>query len=206
MDLILVGFSRMPGLVADKRRLFNGQKSPYSASDLFWRGINIRDGLYEAKEALDELVGWNNPEDPLVTEQPSTCPTCPMPKQYWFRDMYTSQATLYCWTIVLHINTLLSKLHIFLASSHAQIWSDEYAAQVYAECCEYTERICMSTEYVKQFMPLGSSYISYPIAMAWIYVPEDRKAWLFGELDQMMAITMNCAHPEIMDLFLERFI
>jgi hypothetical protein len=118
---------------------------------------------------------------------------------HWYRDSATARVALQCWAVVIQVNGAIAALHSFLSGLHIEAFAEGSMMVMQLESKRHAEDICKSVEYAKQYTPVESLFMSYPIFCAWTALPGAKKDWMVTELNHLNSCLMSDYNHAIMD-------
>ncbi|KAL2211667.1 hypothetical protein CC79DRAFT_1363967 [Sarocladium strictum] len=169
-------------IVQDIRSLSAQEPRKEEAEDLIGRCLDLKASAANILVRLDTLL---QSEPGRISSTASDDETCPQELKYWFMDHTTSITATYVWTLIIYINSLLATIGRYLPSGRSSQWSESTQLNAQAESHKLATNILMTVEYAKSLAPLGSSFMNFPMVIAWGVMGPGLKDWALRSLNEM---------------------
>lgn len=192
-------FSALADLLPDIRAACSLNGSIANAQALVPRILAVKDGICCAREYVHSMLGWKPSSRSLISQDTRELSGTPVDVPYCYADPATARITLQCWAGVIQVNGAIAALHSYLSKLHVKAFTEQSMAAMQLESRGHAEDICRSVEYAKQYAPVESLYMSYPIFCAWAILPNDKKDWIVTELNHLNGCLMSNYNHAIMD-------
>ncbi|KAJ9606032.1 hypothetical protein H2200_009881 [Cladophialophora chaetospira] len=196
---VMPQFSALADLLPDIRSACGVIGSVTEAQALVPRIVAVKDGIHRAQEDINLMLGWEPSSTCLTSQNTTESNYMPLDVSYWYPDPETARVTLQCSALVIQVNSAAAALHWFLSKQHIQAFTNLSIEAMQLESRQMAEVICRSVEYAKQYTPVESLYMQYPIFCAWSVLPSDKKDWIVKELNHLNGCLLSNYNHAIMD-------
>jgi hypothetical protein len=162
----LENFSLVASLVVRVRSAWKPDGSRITVQRLFEEAVQRRRISHGAKDEMNLILSVEGLEARQL-EQPVG--RAPITSMYWFKVPSTARAANMCWSLLIYVNNIVICLMHFLSRPCMKAFAVKVSQDdLNIESAGLGKQIFMSTAYVAQFAPVGSTYMRVPIYVAWL--------------------------------------
>lgn len=173
---------RILSILESLRKMEGGQILVTSDAHALWnKCLDLKSSIGSVKARLDTLI-WSS-DSRSVSHRAATGKDTPEPNVYWYESLRIASTAASVWAIVIYINNIL-----FVVRSHLPDgpeipgWPATAQKETQAESMDCAIHISRSVEYAQTWAPIGASFMSFPLIIAWTVLDKQRD-WLVRSLN-----------------------
>lgn len=171
----MVQFIRCASLLDELRQLLHSHATARRTLKAFRRLLKLRSELDSLKSDFQTILSPSYPDSNPAGANVTYDANFLVDNARWFQDITSAQIITRWWALIVMVNGMLSRVHVYLHQIGAQVWDEKSTEEATVEAQLKADLIFSSIDWTNQYRPIGSSFLSFPLYAAWTVVGEGKK-------------------------------